>query len=136
MLIERKAAYPAKALYGVDTYGDAIQGARENTELAGENIHYVHRDFFDFTHRDRFDELIANMPAKGKKTKEEQDAFYQQFFEKAGTLLKKRGIMVLYTNETGFVKKQLRLHREFGLLKEYCIREKEGYCLFIIETKE
>lgn len=136
MLIERKAAYPAKALYGVDTYGDAIQGARENTELAGENIHYVHRDFFDFTHRDKFDELIANMPAKGKKTKEEQDTFYRQFFEKAGTLLKKRGIMVLYTNETGFVKKQLRLHREFGLLKEYCIREKEGYCLFIIETKE
>ena len=50
--------------------------------------------------------------------------------------MKKRGIMVLYTNETGFLKKQLRLHREFGLLKEYCIREKEGYCLFIIETKE
>ncbi len=136
MLIERKRVCTARAMYGVDTYGEAILGARENTELAGENIHYIHRDFFDFTHRDRFDELIANMPARGKKTKDEQDDFYRNFFEKAKTIVRRGGIMVLYTNELGFVKKQLRLQEEFKLQKEYCIREKEGYYLLIIEVKE
>lgn len=136
MLIERKKALSVKAMYGVDTFGEAILGARENAELAGENIHYIHRDFFDFTHRDKFDELITNMPARGKKTKEEQDNLYQRFFKKAQQLLSAGSVMVMYTNEAGFVKKQLRLQGKMQLLKEYCIREKDGYYLFIIEVKE
>lgn len=136
MLLERRKVCAAKAMYGVDTFGEAIRGARENTELAGENIHYIQKDFFDFTHRECFDELIANMPARGKKTKEEQDEFYRHFFEKAKMMVKRGGMLFLYTNEMGFVKKQLRLQSEFKLQKEYCIREKEGYYLLIIELKE
>lgn len=136
MLLEREQILPARSLYGVDIYGEAIRGARENTELAGVQISYIQRDFFDFTHRHRFDEILTNMPVRGRKSKEEQDAFYQRFFDKAAVHLEKDGTIIMYTNENGFVKKQLRLHRNLELLKEYCVRSKDGWFLFIIRSKE
>ncbi len=75
------------------------------------------------------------MPLRGKKTREEQDAFYSQFFDCAGKFLKNGGHMILYSNEGGFVKKQLRRHMEYRLLDEFCIREKEGFYLFIVGKK-
>ena len=95
----------------------------------------MHRDFFDFKHNYPFDEIITNMPVKGKKTKEEMDAFYDSFFEKARTLLKKDGVIIMYTNEVSFVKKQLRLKKEYRLLQEFCVRKKEQFYLFIIGMK-
>ena len=86
-------------------------------------------------HKYLFDEIISNMPLRGKKTREEQDAFYSQFFDCAGKFLKNGGHMILYSNEGGFVKKQLRRHMEYRLLDEFCIREKEGFYLFIVGKK-
>ena len=68
-------------------------------------------------------------------SREEQDAFYSQFFDCAGKFLKNGGHMILYSNEGGFVKKQLRRHMEYRLLDEFCIREKEGFYLFIVGKK-
>lgn len=135
MLIERDICVPAGDMYGTDIFGDAIEMGRENATLAGEKINFVHRDFFDFRHNYPFDEIITNMPVKGKKTKEEMDAFYDAFFQKAKTLLKKDGIIVMYTNEVSFVKKQLRLRNEYRLIQEFCIRKKEQFYLFIIGMK-
>ena len=53
-------------------------------------------------------------------------------FDCAGKFLKNGGHMILYSNEGGFVKKQLRRHMEYRLLDEFCIREKEGFYLFIV----
>lgn len=136
MLLEREQILPARTLYGTDIFGEAIRGARENTELAGVSASYIQRDFFDFTHRHRFDEILTNMPARGKKSKAEQDLFYARFFGKAQEHLEKDGTMILYSNENGFVKKQLRLHKNLELLREYCIRPREGCFLFIIGIKE
>ncbi len=135
MLIERDICVPAREIYGIDLFGDAISGARENASLAGEEIHFIHRDFFDFKHEYLFDEIITNMPVRGKKSKEEADAFYGSFFQKAAPLLVSHGKLILYTNETGFVKKQLRLHEEYHLLQEFCIRKKEQFYLYIIERR-
>lgn len=135
MLIERDICVPAGDMYATDIFGDAIEMGRENATLAGEKINFVHRDFFDFKHNYPFDEIITNMPVKGKKTKEEMDAFYDAFFGKAKTLLKKDGVIVMYTNEVSFVKKQLRLRQEYRLLQEFCIRKKEQFYLFIIGMK-
>lgn len=135
MLIERDICVPAREIYGIDIFGDAIVGARENATLAGCKINYIHRDFFDFKHDYLFDEIVTNMPVRGKKTKEELDAFYGQFFEKAGTLLAADGKIIMYTNESGFVKKQLRLHTEFRLVQEFTIRKKEGFYLYIITKR-
>ena len=67
--------------------------------------------------------------------KQEQDAFYGRFFEKAGSLLKDKGKVFLYSDEKNFVKKQLRIRREFTLLQEYAMDEKGNYYLFIIEKR-
>lgn len=135
MLIERDICVPAREKYGIDIFGDAIEKARENASLAGEKINFIHRDYLDFKHEYKFDEIITNMPVKGKKTKEEMDAFYAAFFEKSKTILAKDGIMILYSNEAGFIKKQLRLQSCYRLIQEYCIRKKENYYLYIIGIK-
>ena len=86
MLIERNKLVPAREMYGIDLFGEAIAKARENTQNAGGRIWYINRDFFDFTHDYKFDEIITDMPPRGKKTKEEQDAFYARFFANKGGL--------------------------------------------------
>lgn len=135
MLIERDICVPAREIYGIDTFGEAITGARENASRAGERIHFIHRDFFDFKHSYPFDEIVTNMPVRGRKSKEEMDCFYEEFFRKAASLLVPQGRLILYSNEAGFVKKQLRLHGEYRLLQEFCIRKKEQFYLYIMELR-
>ncbi len=135
MLIERNKKVSAREIYGIDIYGEAIAFARENTELAGININYIHRDFFDFKHGYLFDEIITNMPLRGKKTKQEMDEFYGDFFEKAKEILAKEAIIIMYTNEIGFVKKQLRLHKEYRLLQETSMQPKNDFYLLIMSYK-
>ena len=135
MLIERDICVPAREKYGIDIFGDAIEMARENAALAGEKINFIHRDYFDFKHAYKFDEIITNMPVRGRKTKEEMDDFYAAFFEKSKEVLTDCGIIIMYSNEVGFVKKQLRLHKEYNLLQQFTIRKKTQDTLFIIEYR-
>ena len=135
MLIERDICVPAREKYGIDIFGEAIEMARENASLAGERINFIHRDYFDFKHDYKFDEIITNMPVKGKKTREEMDAFYAEFFKKSKEVLASDGIIIMYTNEIGFVKKQLRLQTNYRLLQEFEIRKKDDFHLFIIGIK-
>ncbi len=135
MLIERDIRVPAGDKYGTDTFGEAIEKARENASLAGEQIHYIHRDFFDFHHDYLFDEIVTNMPVRGKMTREELDRLYARFFDKAPEILRRNATIVMYTQEAGFVKKQLRLHREYTLQQEYCLQDKKGFYLMIIGVR-
>ena len=135
MLIERNKKVPAREIYGIDIFGEAIAFARENTELAGVNVNYIHRDFFDFKHGYLFDEIITNMPLRGKKTKQEMDDFYAAFFEKAKEILAKNAVVIMYTNEIGFVKKQLRLHKEYTLLQETSMQPKNDFYLLVLGYK-
>lgn len=130
MLIERNMAVPAKHLYGTDIYGKAIEGARVNAGLAGVSINYINRDYFDFKHDYMFDEIITNMPVFDSR--EETDKFYNIFFKKTESILKKYGIMLLYSGEKNIIKKYLRLNDNFKLLREFVINEREGNFAFII----
>lgn len=132
MLIERDKVCPAKVMYGIDLFGEAIAKAKENTELAGKEVYYINRDFFGFTHKYLFDEIITNMPDRGKKTRMEQDELYASFFDKVGEFMEDEGRIFMYSNEKNYVKKQLRLRREFTLLREYSMDDKDNYYLFII----
>jgi tRNA G10 N-methylase Trm11 len=89
----------------------------------------------DFKHDYLFDEIITNMPLRGKKTKQEMDDFYREFLEKAKDILRKDAILVLYTNEMGFVKKQLRLQKEYTLLQETLLQAKNDFYLLILGYK-
>lgn len=131
-LIERNYQKPARDSYGIDIFGEAIEKARVNAKIANMHINYINRDFRDFKHEYLFDEIMTDMPQKGALTYEELDGIYQKFFERAEELLRAEGLILLYASEMGFVKKQLRLHEQFRLLKEYCISEKQKKYLFII----
>ncbi len=133
MLIERDLCVPAGDKYGIDLFGDAVLMARENASAAGEQIHFINRDYFDFRHAYLFDEIVTNMPVRGKKTKEEMDVLYGRFFEKSEEILRRGAMLVLFSGEEGFIKKQLRLRGEYRLLQEHCIRKKDHFCLYIIQ---
>lgn len=135
MLIERNRLVTAREIYGIDVFGEAIEYARENTILAKCRVNYIHRDFFDFKHGYLFDEMITDMPMRGKKSKEEMDTLYRDFFLKAEELLTDQGIIVMYTNEMGLVKKQLRMNQNFKILQETCMQKKNDFYLLIIGKK-
>lgn len=98
MLIERQKKVKANTSYGIDFNGDAIEKAKENTELAGQIIHYVNRDFFSFSHEYLFDEIFTDMPfALGKQSRADIEDVYTRFFGKAGKVLKESGRVIMYS---------------------------------------
>ncbi len=132
LLIERNYLNAARDCYGVDIFGEAIERARVNTKIAKMNINYINRDFSDFSHDYLFDEVITDMPVKGSMSFDELEALYEMFFSQAAKFLKKNGVIILHSSEMGFVKKYIRLHREYHLEREYCLSEKNKMYLFIL----
>jgi len=99
LLIERAAIGKVKNLYGTDTFGPAIDKARKNTAAAGLKANYVNRNFFDFHHEYRFDEIITELPylpedASGSD-KAQMKLTYRHFLEKALEHLAPGGVMVV-----------------------------------------
>lgn len=134
MLLERNYKLHANTLYGVDLYAPAIQGARENVQIAGVPAHFINRDCRTFTHSYLFDEIVTNFPTQGKSLDSHGlDCLYGQFFQKAEQLLKEDGTILLYSRDRGYVKKQLRMNPSWKLCKEWCVSEKEGAYLFFIK---
>lgn len=64
------------------------------------------------------------------------ELFYERFFDKASEHLVSGGIIVMYSNEIGFVKKQIRLRVEYRLLQETCILDKKDFYLFVIRYED
>lgn len=136
MLIERRMVTLCKDTYGVDQYGDAIKKARMNSEQIGPMIHYVQRDFADFSHDYLFDEFITNMPTMTRKvSKNEVSACYGNLFSKGRSLLKEGGIMIVYGNEHGTMKRLLRMNKEFELLRDVEVDAKYEFHLYVIGYK-
>lgn len=136
MLIERHKAVKAGTMYGLDILEEAIEKARENTAAAGQIIHYINRDFFDFKHEYLFDEIITNMPFKiGRKTEEEIENLYEAFFSSAKKVLKDDGIMILYSHNAGHVKKMAPANG-FTVSEIFEISLKEGTYVFVLNRRQ
>lgn len=139
LLIERNHLVPAKDMYAVDVYGEAISKGRENAQAAKALINFIHRDFFTFTHEYLFDEIITDMPMRGSKSKEEMDVMYSRFFRRMPQYLNNGAIIILYTNESAFVKKQLRLNPDYTLLQTTSMQNatptKAGFDLFVLRYR-
>ena len=136
MLIERHKAVRADTTYGIDLQEEAIIKARANTEMAGQVIHYVNRDFFQFRHAYRFDEIITNMPFQiGRFTEEEVVDIYERFFPAAAGHLKDEALVVLYSHNRELVRRIIP-GTGFHLLKEYEIAKKEGTYVMIINYRK
>ncbi len=134
MLIERNKLITANPMYAIDTYGEAIDRGIINARLAGCNINFINRDFFDFTHGYLFDEIFTNMPTRGgRKTEEEMIELYKSFFEKSLDVLKDEGIIVMYTRDRHLVLSEAMHRPEFTILEEYTISKKEEAYVFVIK---
>lgn len=135
MLIERHKSVKANTMYGLDTYGEAIRKAKINTENAHQIIHYINRDFFDFTHEYLFDEVITNMPfVQGHTREEEIKELYKEFFQKIKIHLKEDAVLILYSHDKGFVRKYGPA-AGFVVVEEYEISMKEGTYVFVLKMK-
>ncbi len=133
MLLERNYKLHARSLYGIDLYAPAIAGARENAQAAGVPAHFINRDCLTFTHEYLFDEIVTNFPVKGRGMDAHAlDSLYGRFLDKARELLKPQGILLLYSRDRGYLKKQLRLRPEWQLKEEWCVSEREEAYLFCI----
>jgi len=135
MLIERHKYKKANTMYGIDLYGKAIEGAKENTERAHQIIHYIHKDFFDFTHQYLFDEVFTNMPmVGGKQTENEIEKFYQKFFKAVGRHLTENGIVILYTHNREFAEQYAQVNG-FSFLESFEISKKEGCFVEVFKNR-
>lgn len=133
MLIERHKAVRANTTYGIDMQEEAVEKARENTKRAGQIIHYINRDFFDFTHEYRFDEVITDMPFKmGRTTEDEILDIYEHFFSKAYEFLKDEGTVIMYSHDRGMVKR-LAPKQNFKIEKEFEVSMKEGTYVIVLK---
>ncbi|WP_053985593.1 methyltransferase [Niameybacter massiliensis] len=138
ILIERQKVEKAKVLYGVDIYGEAIDHAIENANWASTDIYLINRDFFDFTHKYLFDELITNMPtAIGRKTQGEIVELYALFFQKAHTMMEANSVMILYSRDKDLVERGLANYPHYYQLeKTWTISKKEESYVFIITVNQ
>ncbi len=134
LLIEREFVGDVRSAYGIDTFGEAIEKARGNTQIVDLPIHYVNRDFFDFTHDYLFDEVLTDLPSNFAD-RAEADDFYRRFLEKAVEVLAPYGRIFCYTGEVRLLKKHLRLHGGFRLLREFPIYERGRIAFLILERK-
>jgi SAM-dependent methyltransferase len=127
MLIERRMLGRTGSMYGLDILEEAVLKARINTESARVRVNYINRDFFDFRHEYRFDEIITNLPGCSKQHSEEKiTELYQRFLDKIPELMKQEALLVLHTNELKLLTACTRNRREFRKLREEVLNEREG----------
>lgn len=131
MLIERQKAVKANTSFGIDIFEEAIKKARENTESAGQIVHYINRDFYDFTHDYLFDEIFTNMPfALGRTTHQDIFDIYRWFFHKAAEVLTPEGTIILYTHDKDYAV-QFAEEAGYRLLTSFAITTKDKTDLLI-----
>lgn len=133
-LIERARKLPADPLYGLDIFEEAVLKARVNAERAGLPIHYVNRDIRDFKHDYLFDEIISDLPLTGKnRNLYEVKSLYEAFLRRIPELLKKEGMLFLYTSEESALKSCLKEHGELKVVKEFLIQKNTNSRFYIIQ---
>ena len=133
LLIERAKAVPHGDLYATDIYGHAVIGGRENAELAGVNISYINRDFFDFKHDYPFDEVITEFPDLFNKEAEEKEEFFRNFFRSAMEVTADKAMLFLISAEDKAMHKHIRLNPELRIVSEIEFRSHEK--IYVIEKK-
>lgn len=135
MLLERNHAVPAAHMYGVDIFGEAIEKARKNTERDGSIVHYINRDFFEFTHDYLFDEIITDMPRASREGGVQELALlYRRFAGKALCHLKDGAVVILYTMDPDLAEREILTQVEYKKLASFLINEKNGTSVYVLQV--
>ena len=133
-LAEREMFRPARLIYGIDIYGEAIEAAKANLKKAGlsHKTELINRDILDFRHQYKFDEIYADMPrVTSGKDRFAINNLYKGFMAKAKDLLEDDGVMFIYTHNRDFLRKYA-LAEGLSLTAEFEISKKEEAYYFII----
>jgi len=123
LLVEREKRNPCRELVGVDITSRAIEAARRNLDAAGlKNARLIRDDMANLLKhgvaREKFDEVITNMPFGIRVgNHDENEVLYKKFFNLAPSLLREGGIMLLFTQEIGLIRRLLANNPHFSLLK-------------------
>lgn len=108
MLIERAKLKDFQTLTGVDIFNTGITYAAINSDLANVNIVLISEDILEFYSKDRFDEMISNMPFESKSGASGFNrALYSEFVNKIPSLIRPGGMAFLYTVEKSLLKQSL-----------------------------
>ncbi len=113
LLIERyrcKRERP-KALYGIDISGIDLEAAECNAQSAGVIMHLIRRNFDDFKHEYKFDEIITDLPKLSERNADSVENTYPILFRQAETLLPVNGIMAVYTDNEKLMERMIRNNR-------------------------
>lgn len=115
LLIERYRRKKAAHLYGVDIFGEAIEGARENAGKANVPSYFINKDFVEFSHSYTFDEVITELPAgSDKMTPDVLMTLYKNFVRKLNQWMTPGGYVIVVTTEKEYL---LSLAARSGYLK-------------------
>ncbi|WPC39870.1 methyltransferase [Clostridium sp. JS66] len=108
MLIERAKLKDFKSLTGVDIFNTGIAYAEVNSYLANVNIELKCEDILEFYSRDRFDEMISNMPFESKSgVSSFNTRLYSEFVNRIPSIVRPGGMVFLYTVEKNLLKESL-----------------------------
>ncbi len=137
LLIERAFGGPYKSLYGLDISGPAVQAAWENGSRAGVNLHLIQRNFNDFKHEYKFDEIITDMPrGNTKNAGVHADYIYHLLFSRSLGLLAPEGIMVIYSEDEAVMEKKLTENLWLRRLEKISMSRDKSSWLYILQNKD
>lgn len=128
LLIERNKLVRTRTMYGIDIFGEAIEGGRQNAVLAGVGINYICRNFSTSD----MNICLMRLSLKCQDLIKARRMILQTLFDKAVEVLKEEGVIILVSEEMGIIKKYLRLNKKFRLINELPFNSKENINIYII----
>ena len=137
LLIERAAKVSFKSMYGLDISEQAVQAARENSRRAGTTIHVVHRNFNDFKHEYKFDEILTDMPrTENLRQRDSASYLYELLFTRGRELLAPQGIMVVYSEDGKLMEKKLAENSWIHRIQRIPMAKDHTSWLYILQNKD
>ena len=137
ILAEREMAKSTRLCYGIDIMSDAVSAAHTNLGALGmlAKTELIKRDFFEFSHKYKFDEVFTDMPfVTEKKGIREIEELYASFFRKIPSMLEKDAMLFIYSRNRDFLRKY-SLSSGFKIISEFEISKMEGSYFFILTGK-
>lgn len=134
LLLERRLQsgqkYHVRGLYGVDTFGAAVEGGRENAGILNIPVNFIQRDFFEFTHAYLFDEVITDLP--DFESEKARIGFYKRFLEKLEKHLNHNAHVFIYTLHGEDLKLALSKNGSYQCLKEIPFAQNKDTSVFVL----
>ena len=135
LLIERVLAGKCKSMYGLDISGQAIQAAWENSRRADKMINLIQRNFNDFKHEYKFDEILTDMPRQSSSVKSKQlEYLYELLFLKSRELMADRAVLAVYCENKELMDRQVSRNRWLKCLKRIPMSKDQTTWLFILQN--